>query len=243
MKFLATSDIHAPNYIPLLRESLEKALRDVLEGVCIVFLAGDYVDEGKHQFMPLVTRVLEPLRNKPVLAVFGNDDYEEVRDKIRSAASWFRWLDDEEETIEVGGLTVRVFGTMGVLDQPTRWQEKNVPGIRRIYDGRLQRIEEFARERKGDEIRILLTHYSPTYKTLVGEPRFAWPQMGSRRVEKVLEKYGTIDLVVHGHAHKSRVLETRIGKTRVLNVALPARKSIVIDSVSAGPRSLLDFIR
>ncbi len=228
IKILATSDVHAPKYLNILRSSIESR-SGVEKEVDLVLLAGDYVDKGKIQFMKYVVKILEKFRSKPIIGVFGNEDYDTIKPAIKREASFIVWLEDEEYEVSINGLRVKVYGTTGVLDEPTSWQEKNIPGIRRIYEERLEGIRRFASKPRGSsELRILLTHYPPTYKTLVGEPRYAWPQMASSKAESIITRFGGIDFVVHGHAHKSRVLEVFVSKTKIYNVALPARRDVLL---------------
>ena len=243
VRILATSDIHAPKYLSMLRSSLEKR-SGVEEGVDLVLLAGDYVEKGRIQFLKYVLKLLERFRGKPIIGVFGNEDYDEIRPRIREEAEFIIWLEDEEYEVSINGVKVRVYGTSGVLDKPTSWQERNIPGIKRIYEERLEGIRRFASKPSGSsEIKILLTHYPPTYKTLVGEPRYAWPQMASSRAESIIARTGGVDFVIHGHAHKSRVLEAVISTTKVYNVAIPARGDVLVASLEPpGARGLLKFM-
>jgi len=62
-------------------------------------------------------------------------------------------LDDEQ--VQVKGIDI--FGTTGVLDEPTAWQSKNVPNITKVYEKRLETIEAFVSKHPNC---ILLTHYA-----------------------------------------------------------------------------------
>ncbi len=223
---LSTGDIHSPEYLEMLVMGVEKHCSSGKPD--IILLTGDFVKKGKAENMKAVIESLRKCGDAPVIAVFGNEDYEESRSQLKRIASGYRFLEDEILRISVGETVFEILGTTGILDEPTRWQARNIPGIREIYRKRLELLENFSSRRKEDGVtRIFLTHYPPTYRTLVGEPRFAWPQMGSRRAEEIIKRTGTIDYVIHGHAHKSRVHETRIGRTIVLNTSLPARRDLV----------------
>jgi Icc-related predicted phosphoesterase len=241
MKCLATADIHAPDYLDEFRKKLIDKCRGYKTN--IVFLAGDFVDRGKSQYMPYIVEALEECGADYNIGVFGNDDYEEVRPFLRKASNKIiTWLEDSTIELNIENMVLQIFGTTGILDEPTRWQSKNIGGIREIYQKRLELLKNFAKKEKDKgTIRIVLTHYPPTYKTLVGEPRFAWRQMGSIKAEKIIKETQTIDYVIHGHAHRSRVLETKIGSTTVLNVAFPARKDVVEVKIKA-TLGLLSFI-
>jgi len=63
-----------------------------------------------------------------VVAIFGNEEFENTKRKLKREYSDIIWLDDEQ--VQVKG--VDIFGTTGVLDEPTAWQSKAVPGITKI---------------------------------------------------------------------------------------------------------------
>ncbi len=239
MHAYAISDIHAPLYTTDFSTIITKRCSENKPD--IMFLAGDYVDRGKIRFMPQITRILEKCMPTTMIGVFGNDDYEQIREDIKRISPNITWLEDKEMNIEINSVKIEILGTTGILDEPTRWQATHLPGIRERYKARLEQLEKFASKPKAPgTIRIYLTHYPPTYKTLVGEPRYAWPQMGSSKAEKLIRRYQTIDYVIHGHAHKSTVLEAEIGKTKVINTAFPARKDIVILELKTS-KGLLEY--
>ncbi|ABL78142.1 metallophosphoesterase family protein [Thermofilum pendens] len=227
MRVLAFADTHAPKHVSLLAESLGR-LR--LEGVELVLVAGDVVARGEWAACRQVEAVLRRfLPGVPAYGTFGNEDFEEVRGRIREECTEVVWLEDEAVDVEVGGTRVRIVGTPGVLDRPTRWQERNVPGIRGVYEARLERVRELLSHPSGS-LKILVTHYPPRCGTLRGEdPRF-WEEMSSARLAGVVAGSG-VDLVVHGHLHRSVVHRDYIGSTPVYNVSLPAVKSAVIIEV------------
>lgn len=238
---MATADIHSPVYVALWCSELAKQCSKAEN--LLLLIAGDVVDKGRAEAARLVETCLRKCGNKlEAVGVFGNDDYEEQRKRIAEILESVKWLDDDVAEIALEGATLRIFGTTGLLDELTTWQSRNAPWLKQKFEERLKKIEEFAREpKKEGEVRVLLTHYPPTYKTLEGEPKFAWPQMGSKRAEEAIAKGGGLDFVVHGHAHKSRVLEARIGTAVVLNVAFPALRTLK-ELGAPRQRSLLDFL-
>ena len=90
----------------------------------------------------------------------------------------------------------------------------------------------------GIDLRILLTHYPPTYVTM-GDEKDAWrPELGCRALEPVLLRRRP-NLVIHGHIHKGipeADLRPKFDRLddfgdhatplRVYNVAYPVRRSI-----------------
>jgi len=219
----ATSDIHSPRFLP----GFLRSLGGTGDNPALILLAGDIVDRGRWREC---TRVVEPIMSRwpgtPIVAVYGNEEYDDVKDKIRRACSAARWLDDEYIVVSLSGLEVGIIGTRGVLDRPTPWQARHIPGIAGIYRRRLERLRELISESKrSDDMTLLLTHYPPRSATLEGEdPRF-WQQMSSTRLAKIVEEMG-VDVVIHGHLHRSRVHDAALGPSRVYNVAFPAVEEI-----------------
>jgi len=217
MLALATSDIHSPLYLDLFIKSYMSILKDNIK---LVFIAGDITDKGKYwNFDPIYGL----LKKYKTIAVFGNEDFHEVREKYIQRYKEVVWLQDELYEIEIDGIRISIVGSEGVLERPTIWQVSN--GFdEKFYSERLRKIEELLCKAKGD-VKVLLTHYATTYETLLGENKRIYPELGYRLIENISCKP---DISIHGHAHYSRRLYFKIGKTRVYNVALPANKRIVI---------------
>ncbi|EZQ11115.1 MULTISPECIES: metallophosphoesterase [Acidianus] len=214
MIIASISDIHSPKY---LREFFI-ALK-MLPKVNIVLLAGDLVDRGKYShFEPIYKALIET----NVIAVFGNEDFREEREKYRENFPKVKWLDDESIEISYEGETLNIIGSEGVITKPTFWQKTK--GIdENFYMKRKNKIIEMLCTSKGKT--ILLTHYAPTFVTVYGERESAYPGLGYNLLE---ESPCKPDLAIHGHAHFSRRTFGVVGKTRVYNVALPANGKFVI---------------
>jgi len=231
----AMGDAHGGRYLR------QEGLTEQLEGLDLLLLAGDITDAND---LGAYGRVLSAVRKRsdvPIVAAFGNDEYEQDRAGYRDAYD-ITFLDDERVDLEVRGRTVRVVGTTGVLDRPTWWQRTNRPGMWDVYKERLQKVSSLL-TREGCDVLILLSHYAPTFLTLEGEKERAFPEMGSRALEAVvLEKVP--DLVIHAHAHsgtRSAVLSrgqrslddfSRRVAVPVWNVSLPLNKRVVRFEVS-----------
>lgn len=230
----SVADIHAPRFLNAFRSALSKIELDS----CVAFIiAGDIVERGKAREARAVFELIKEKFKGPIIAVFGNEDYEEIEDRLKMDNPDIIWLNDEFYDLQVGNITLRIIGSRGVLDNPTPWQRRNIPNIREIYLQRLVKLKTLLRS--SPHPTILVTHYSPTYKTLKGEPPRIWPYMGSRRLEKVVEQYKPL-IVIHGHAHKSHVERAFIDVVPVYNVSLPAFNKIFL--ISFKPRkSLLEY--
>jgi len=230
----AVGDIHSPRYFDLLLE----LAREKLE-VDLFMLAGDVVDKGKIDEYPRVLDALEEHVDVPVIACFGNEEYENLHDELKGLCSGrVVFLEEETFVLRAGGVSLGIVGSKGSLDRPTRWQSKNVPGIRELYAARAEKVKEEI-SKLSTTYKGLLTHYAPTYCNLEGEPLSAWPEMASRKYESILEQ---VDFAVHGHAHRGKTF-CQFKGVPVFNVALPATNKITVFEIPAGRIRLEAFFR
>ncbi len=219
----AVSDVHSPRFLPLLREALESWG----DGEpCAVLLAGDIVDKGR---APMVEPVVAMLRRRfpsaRLLAVFGNEEYEQVRPVLRRLAPEVTWLEDELAVVDCGGSRVGVVGTQGALERPTRWQARHMPWLARVYRERPRRVAELLRRARGEaDYVVLLSHYGLARATVVGEDPRIWPYLYSSLMEEVVRRERP-DAAVHGHAHKGTPRAVVAG-VPVYNVALPLNRRL-----------------
>jgi Icc-related predicted phosphoesterase len=220
IRVAAVSDVHAPEHLGL----YERALSTMPQCDILLF-AGDVILKGDAKQLARVVELTRRAHRGEIIACFGNEEYDQVWDELKSEPE-IRWLDDEAVELSVGGKRVAVVGSRGALDRPTFWQRTHVPGIRQTYWKRVRLIDELLGSLRAD-VKIVLTHYSPTYATLEGERERLWPEMGCRKMEQVIQKHQP-DLWIHGHAHNSKRLEAKFGRTLVANVSLPARKEIAV---------------
>jgi len=217
MLIAATSDIHSPLYLTQFFASYN-SLRNV--NINLFLLAGDLTEEGKYNhFYP----VYEVLKKYTVVAVFGNEDYTESREHYKKNFDKIIWLEDSFVKLNIQGKKVLIVGSEGVLQEPTRWQKLN--GMNEnYYREKKKKIQEMLCENDAD-FKILLTHYAPTFATVVGERKSTYPQLGDRIIE---EANCLPNIAVHGHAHYAKVTYSVVRNVRVYNVALPANKKIVL---------------
>ena len=175
----------------------------------------------------LVEKLAEAQLKCPIVACFGNDDYDSIKDTLRSTAGdVITFLDDEMITLPIRGKMVSIIGSRGVLDQPTFWQSRNVDGIRELYTNRVKTLDRLLGKAKAKTPHvILLTHYTPTFEALKGETQRAFAQLGSQRVEALLQTHSPT-LAIHGHAHRG-LRKVKVDSVQVYNVALPLNRQIV----------------
>ena len=116
---------------------------------------------------PIVEKLKEAKLECPIVSCFGNDDYDSIKDTLRTQAKdIIRFLDDELRTFTIRGKKVSVIGSRGVLDNPTFWQSRNIEGIRELYTKRVGILDSLLEEAKTiSPFTILLTHYTSTFVT------------------------------------------------------------------------------
>jgi Icc-related predicted phosphoesterase len=192
----------------------------------LLLLGGDIYEYRSPEIYGLVLDFLKMQKwTCPIVAVFGNREFDEDRDDIRKICKKrILFLDEEKTEVKIGGKTVGIVGTEGSLDIPTWWQFSHVKGINKIYDERREKVRKLLLSLKSD-VRILLSHYCPTYKTVKGEDKRIYGLLGSERYEKVLlETRPTF--AIHGHAHYGIPLAF-VGAVPVFNVCFTINKRIV----------------
>jgi len=171
----------------------------------------------------------------PIIAVFGNREFDEDVDDIKKICKKrITFLDDESFKIKIKNEKVGIVGTRGSLDIPTWWQWKNVSGIKKTYKERVELIRNLLNNLETD-IKILLSHYSPTYKTLKGEDPRIFGGLGSEKYEKVLVDTKTT-FAVHGHAEYGTPLAF-VDSIPIFNVSFNINKKIVEIDTNNLPRS------
>ena len=223
MLILAVSDIHAPHHLVEFRNSLRG-----IGHVDLALLGGDIVDGGRVEYYNIVLDLLKPIAGL-VIAVPGNEEYDD-RVKALKSVKGLILLNDEEYSY--GG--VRIIGSRGVLDKPTRWQERNIENIGEVYENRLRWIR--GELHRGGNI-ILLTHYAPTYATLRGERESIYPMLGTRRLEDDLARLRV--LAIHGHSHGSTLRCVKLGLSTVINVAFENLGKPILISYDNGSASIV----
>ncbi len=216
----AVADVHAPKYLDDFTKSLAK-----IGDLDVLLLVGDVVLKGDFTQMPRVIEEIKKVYSGKIFACFGNEEYEEKEEALRSFEE-ITWLDDQAAKLEIHGKIVGIVGSRGSLDRPTSWQRKNRPELFEVYRKRVEIVDNLLENLKAD-LKIVISHYAPTYLTLEGEEKYAWPEMGCKRMEDVIKRRRP-DVWFHGHAHRSARLEAEIGRTFIMNVSLPARKEIAI---------------
>ncbi|MEM5804807.1 MAG: metallophosphoesterase [Candidatus Aenigmatarchaeota archaeon] len=229
MRIAAVADIDFGGSMELFSKELQKAKEPDL-----LLLAGDMCDFGQYgQYKEILAKIRKAGWKCPIYACFGNKEFEQDHAKLKKRYPEIIFLDDEKSEFTAAGTKVGIVGSKGCLDAPTFWQSRNVIGIRDEYSRRLALLEKLMKSLKG-EVKILLTHYAPTYRTLEGEDARIWKVLGTSKLEEPMEEAG-ITLAVHGHAHYGSPLGF-VGRIPVFNVALPVNRKIVVVDTDRLPK-------
>jgi Icc-related predicted phosphoesterase len=220
----AAGDVHSR---VSLRDELERSFAQLGEqNVDLVLLAGDLTTWGVPEEAAVLVEARRGLA-APVVAVLGNHDWhsrrvDEVRDVlVRGGIEVLErsWTIHAIDGHEVGIAGVKGFvGGFGRAHLP----DFGEPLLRDVYaetSRDVNALDAGLRAISNCALRIALLHYSPTERTLEGEPPDIWPFLGAERLATPILEHRP-DLVLHGHAHAGRH-EGTIGEVPVYNVSAP----------------------
>jgi Icc-related predicted phosphoesterase len=238
MRVGAVGDIHGHENLDPFRGDLDR-----LGGVDLLLLAGDTTERNDLEAFGEVLAAIRQRIDAPVWAVFGNNEYEHDRPTYVARFGeryGVRFLQDESAVFEAGGKKIRIIGSLGSLDRPTFWQRKNLPHLEAEYRARLETLDRLM---TGEDLRLLLTHYPPTYATM-GDEKEAWrPELGCRGLEPVLLRRRPT-LVVHGHIHKGIPFAELRAPRQTLDAFAEAAAGVPVHNVAYPVRraiSLFEF--
>lgn len=236
MIIAATGDAHLPHYYEEFLSTLDRlTIRPDL-----FLIAGDMIDRGRVEEYEKIYNILFGKVQCPIVACFGNNEFAQLREDLRQRFKEIKFLDDEYTVLNIKGVDVGIIGSTGSLDIPTSWQRRNVPNIEVIYKRRIALIDSLFQRLLPMKLRILLIHYSPTYKSLEGENPAFYGKLGTFRLENTLITRSP-ELVIHGHSHKGKKF-IWIDKVPVFNVAFPLNREIVIIDTDALKPGLAKFV-
>lgn len=235
MIIAATSDVHMPKYY----NDFVVALDRLIKKPDLFLLAGDMVHRGEESEYDKLNNLFFGKIFCPIVACFGNNEFQEIREKVRIKYKEIKFLDDSSSIVQFGSFFVGIFGSTGSLETPTPWQKANIPNIERIYQQRIE-LAETQLNRLTAQFKILLLHYAPTYKTLEGEnPRF-YSSMGNQVFENVINRIKP-NLVIHGHSHRG-TKQAWVDTVPVFNVAFPLNREIVVIDTEKLKPGLAKFV-
>lgn len=237
IRVAAVGDIHMG---PDTRGRLRPALDGLGERADLLLLAGDLTRHGTVEEAKVVADEFRDLA-LPVVAVLGNHDYHsDEEDGVRGVLedAGLRVLEGDGLVLDVDGTCVGIGGAKGFGGGfagkcATDFGEPEMKAFVRHTKDIAGELSDALRGLECD-IRVALTHYSPSKDTLVGEPPEIYAFLGSYLLAEAIDGAGGVDLAVHGHAHAGTEKGLTPGGVRVRNVAQPVlRQAYAVYCVEA----------
>lgn len=230
LRLAAVGDLHCTRKS---QGALQPLFAKASERADVLCLCGDLTDSGLPDEAHVLADELARGARVPVLAVFGNHDFElGHQEEIRQILSrvGVQVLDgDHFELDDVGFVGVKGFGGGFGRRMLEPWGEQTLKSF--VNDAVNEALKlESALAKLRTRRRVALLHYAPIEATIEGEPREIYPFLGSSRLEEPLNRYA-VTVAFHGHAHHGRV----DGRTRegvpVYNVAAPLLRRTFADDI------------
>lgn len=223
----AVGDIHVTRNS---QGALQKIFTDVAERADVLLLLGDLTDYGTEEEARVLVRELSAVR-MPVLAVFGNHDYEsgtpEAVSEVLRASGVILLDGDTYEIQGVGFAGVKGFGGGFGRRALAPWGEPIIKQF--VHEGIEEALKlESALGRLRTPTKVVLLHYAPIHGTVVGEPEEIMPFLGSTRLEEVVDRFRAA-VVFHGHAHHGAPEGQTKSGIPVFNVAMPLMKKMRLE--------------
>lgn len=220
VRVAAVADLHCAK--AMAPGTFQPLFSQVAERADVLVLAGDLTDYGLPEEARLLVRELAAAK-VPVVAVFGNHDYEAERpDEVKQILTEGGVTVLDGDSVEIHGVGFAgVKGFAGGFGERAlqSWGEPILKRfVREAVDEALKLEGALARLRTPH--RIALLHYSPIRSTVESEAPEITPFLGSSRLEDPLNRY-PVFAVFHGHAHRGSPEGRTAAGVPVYNVALP----------------------
>jgi len=189
----------------------------------VVVMCGDLTDYGLPEEARVLAREVSSVLKVPMVAVFGNHDYEAERhDEVKQIL-----IDGGVTVLDGDSAEIHGIGFAGVKGFAGGFGERALQSwgepilkrfVREAVDEALKLEGALARLRTPQ--RIALMHYSPIRATVESEAPEITPFLGSSRLEDPINRY-PVFAVFHGHAHRGSPEGRTASGVPVYNVALP----------------------
>lgn len=224
IRIAAVGDLHAGREP---RGALVDVFSQISAEADVLALCGDLTHHGRPEQMRALVEELSGVEI-PIVAVFGNHDYEAGAAEELAAILSDRGvivLDGEHTVIDgIGFAGVKGFG--GGFGRYTVSPFGEVPLKAFVQQTLNEALKlEAALRSLTTEQKIVLMHFSPVLETLIGEPEQLYPLLGSSRLLPPIETHGAT-VVFHGHAHYGSHQARTPGGVDVYNVALPVLEGL-----------------
>ncbi len=221
MRIAAFSDLHIWGPVS---SYISTEFAGLHEKADILVIAGDITNNGLINQAERAANLLRTVQ-VPIVAVVGNHDRRtprpaRFRELIESAGVTFL----NGSTFETGD-KVRV-GFAGVQgsgggfwphEGPNTLPRRTAQALAVRSRREASRLDA-ALDSLETDVKIVVTHVSPTLTTLQTEPKFKFFLLGSSELAKVIDRHD-VDLVIHGHAHRGNTHGRTPGGTLVRNTA------------------------
>ena len=188
----------------------------------VLVLAGDMTRRGLATEFQVVVGELAEVKI-PIVAVLGNHDYEsnEVEQGRRVLRErGVHLLDGDSFALNERVGFAGVKGFMGGFGRGTL-TAFGEPETKAFVGATVNEVHnlELALRRLSTPYRVAVLHYAPVQATVVGEPEFILPFLGTDRLADPLDRFGAA-VAFHGHAHSGTLRGQTPGGIPVFNVAL-----------------------
>lgn len=219
VRIAAVGDLHFdPSRRGAFADTFARASREAE----VLALCGDLTTHGRLEQMQAFVEELAAVEI-PIVAVLGNHDYEGddpalLADVLRDRGVTV--LDGASAMIDgVGFVGAKGFAGGFGRGALAPFGEPLIKAFVQASIDESLKLENALRTMIAPT-RVVLMHYSPITDTLMGEPEYIYPFLGSSRLLEPLETYGAT-VIFHGHAHNGSPEGRTPQGIPVFNVALP----------------------
>jgi Icc-related predicted phosphoesterase len=225
VRVAAVGDVHCGKAS---QGALQPLFARMAEAADVAVLCGDLTDYGLPEEARVLVREVTGVLKIPVVAVFGNHDYESGHaDEVRTILTegGIRILDGD-------GVEIRGIGFAGVKGFAGGFGDRALQSwgepvlklfVREAVEEALKLEAALARLRTPRRIAVL--HYAPILGTVETEPAEIIPFLGSSRLEEPINRYHA-SLVVHGHSHHGAPEGRTSAGVPVYNVSVPVLRAV-----------------
>jgi Icc-related predicted phosphoesterase len=224
VRVAAVGDVHCGKAA---QGSLQPLFARMADSADVVVMCGDLTDYGLPDEARVLAREVSGALKIPVVAVFGNHDYESGHaDEVSAILT-----DAGVRILDGDGVEIRGVGFAGVKGFAGGFGDRALQSwgepvlklfVREAVEEALKLEAALARLRTPRRIAVL--HYAPIRATVETEPAEILPFLGSSRLEDPINRYNAT-LVVHGHSHHGAPEGRTATGIPVYNVSLPVLKA------------------